>query len=89
MKMNSGKIQIFVTHGECLLDWSNTCIKSLAPEFVLLNPVSPTSGLLNQRTTVIQHMAIHCINWASLVPDTLQKWKYVSDEKEEIHAIQA
>jgi len=64
-----------------VLDWSSTCIKSLAPKFVLLNLVSPASDLLNQGSAVIQHTASYCITKLVCVQKcVLLKWNYVSCE---------
>jgi hypothetical protein len=70
-----------------VIDWSHTCTKSLAPKFVLLNLVSSASDLLNQGSTVIQHMASYCIiKLACVQICVLEKWNYVSCEGRNTHS---
>jgi hypothetical protein len=68
MQMNGGKSlnscrnwQMFAGLFGSVMNWSHTCIKILAPKFVLLNLVSSASDLLNQGSAVIQHMASYYI----------------------------
>jgi len=64
-KMNGGKVQILVTTGECLLDfsglyWSGWYLHKKSCRKIC-SLVSSAPDLLNQGSTVIQHMASNCI----------------------------